>query len=256
VLNSVPLELRSAPPQGGATSWVADPVGMRRMCDAAVLRLIAAPAGTPSLRLLTDQTARLLTGLSDVFDGLALLVADPARHPNLHRARLHVPDWLPALVNAGRALVTIVAVEVFWIITAWPNGALAITLQRFRSSSSRRSRCGLRSSDELHGGGRSCCGLRRNCCICGFAECRDLRRLQHCDGTLSGPGRRPDGPTMATDAVCRAGWQFRTAARAGQPDELRQRRRWRSFWAAAPRPCRFACCRRCRRPNRASDCWH
>jgi uncharacterized membrane protein YccC len=127
VLNSVPLELRSAPPQGGATSWVADPVGMRRMCDAAVLRLIAAPAATPSLRLLTDQTARLLTGLSDVFDGLALLVADPARHQNLHRARLHVPDWLPALVNAGRALVTIVAVEVFWIITAWPNGALAIT---------------------------------------------------------------------------------------------------------------------------------
>ena len=127
VLNSVPLELRSAPPQGGATSWVADPVGMRRMCDAAVLRLIASPAGTPSLRLLTDQTARLLTGLSDVFDGLALLVADPARHQNLHRARLHVPDWLPALVNAGRALVTIVAVEVFWIITAWPNGALAIT---------------------------------------------------------------------------------------------------------------------------------
>ena len=127
VQNSVPLELRSAPPQGGATSWVADPVGMRRMCDAAVLRLIASPAGTPSLRLLTDQTARLLTGLSDVFDGLALLVADPARHQNLHRARLHVPDWLPALVNAGRALVTIVAVEVFWIITAWPNGALAIT---------------------------------------------------------------------------------------------------------------------------------
>src|SRR5258708_6247757 len=127
VLNSVPLELRSAPPQGGATSWVADPVGMRRMCDAAALRLIAAPAGTPSLRLLTGQTARLLTGLSDVFDGLALLVADPGRHQNLHRARLHVPDWLPALVNARRALVTIVAVEVFWIITAWPNGALAIT---------------------------------------------------------------------------------------------------------------------------------
>ncbi len=85
------------------------------------------------------------------------------------------------------------------------------------------SRCGLRSSDELHGGGRPCCGLRRNCCICGFAECRDFRRLQHCDGTLSGPGRRPDGPTMATDDVCRAGWQFRTAARAGQPDELRHR---------------------------------
>ena len=38
-----------------------------------------------------------------------------------------MPDWLPALVNAGRAFVTIGAVEVVWIITAWPNGALAIT---------------------------------------------------------------------------------------------------------------------------------
>jgi uncharacterized membrane protein YccC len=86
------------------------------------------PAGTPSLRLIADQTARLLAGLSDVLDGLALLVADPVRHQGHHRrARFYVPDWLPALVNAGRAFVTIGAVEVFWIITAWPNGALAIT---------------------------------------------------------------------------------------------------------------------------------
>ncbi|HVH83664.1 MAG TPA: FUSC family protein, partial [Steroidobacteraceae bacterium] len=41
--------------------------------------------------------------------------------------RLHVPDWLPAFVNAGRAFVTIGAVAVFWIVTEWPNGAFAIT---------------------------------------------------------------------------------------------------------------------------------
>jgi uncharacterized membrane protein YccC len=124
VLNRVPLELR----QGDAAPWVSDPTGMRRLCDAGVRRLIAMPAGAPSLRLLADQTARLLGGLSDVLDGLALLVADPARHQiHRRRARLHVPDWLPALVNAGRAFVTIVTVEVFWIATAWPNGALAIT---------------------------------------------------------------------------------------------------------------------------------
>jgi uncharacterized membrane protein YccC len=57
-----------------------------------------------------------------------LLIADPARHRRRRRrARLHVPDWLPALLSAGRAFVTIGAVEVFWIVTAWPNGALAIT---------------------------------------------------------------------------------------------------------------------------------
>jgi uncharacterized membrane protein YccC len=128
VLNSVPLELRSVPSQGHATPWVTDPSRMRQLCDAAVRRLIAMPAGTPSLRLIADQTARLLAGLSNVLDGLALLVADSARHQGRRRrTRLHVPDWLPALVNAGRAFVAIGAVEVFWIVTAWPNGALAIT---------------------------------------------------------------------------------------------------------------------------------
>ena len=113
VLNSVPMALRSASPQGDATSWITDPVGMGHLCEAAVRRLLAMPAGTPSLRLIADQTARLLAGLSDVLDGLALLVADPVRHQGHHRrARFYVPDWLPALVNAGRAFVTIGAVEV------------------------------------------------------------------------------------------------------------------------------------------------
>ena len=44
-----------------------------------------------------------------------------------HRGfRLSVPDWLPALVNAARAFVTIGAVELFWVVTAWPNGASAM----------------------------------------------------------------------------------------------------------------------------------
>jgi hypothetical protein len=34
-----------------------------------------------------------------------------------------VPDWLPALVNAGRTFIAICVVELFWIVTAWPNGA-------------------------------------------------------------------------------------------------------------------------------------
>src|SRR6185437_8385365 len=44
-----------------------------------------------------------------------------------HRFELHVSDWLPALLNAGRAVAAIVAVQMFWIWTEWPNGALAIT---------------------------------------------------------------------------------------------------------------------------------
>jgi uncharacterized membrane protein YccC len=38
-----------------------------------------------------------------------------------------VPDWLPALVNAARAFVTIGSAALFWILTEWPNGATTIT---------------------------------------------------------------------------------------------------------------------------------
>jgi len=70
--------------------------------------LSALPAGTPSLRLLADQTAGVLAGISPALDGLGLLVADPSRSRSRRRGpRLYVPDWLPPLVNAGRAFVTI-----------------------------------------------------------------------------------------------------------------------------------------------------
>jgi uncharacterized membrane protein YccC len=99
------------------------------VCDAAVRRLVALPAGTPSLRLLADQTAEALAGISHALNGLALLVDDPARPIARRRGsrRLRIPDWLPPLVNAGRAFVVIGAAELFWIVTAWPNGAGAIT---------------------------------------------------------------------------------------------------------------------------------
>ena len=79
VLARVPEELRSAPEQDEPTRWIADPTRLLRMCDAAVRRLVALPAGTPSLRLLADQTAEVLAGISHALNGLALLVADPAR---------------------------------------------------------------------------------------------------------------------------------------------------------------------------------
>jgi uncharacterized membrane protein YccC len=78
-------------------------------------------------RLLADQTAKVLAGVSRALNGLALLVDESARPVPWRRGVLpYVPDWLPALVNAGRAFAAVGAVEVFWIVTAWPNGARAI----------------------------------------------------------------------------------------------------------------------------------
>ena len=81
----------------------------------AVRALIALPAETPSLCLLADNMAEALAGISHALNGLALLVGDPTRPlPRRGGLRLRVPDWLPALVNAGRTFVTIGAAELFW----------------------------------------------------------------------------------------------------------------------------------------------
>src|SRR5262252_4387428 len=130
VLAEVPEPLRARPEPDEATRWIAGPTRLLRACDAAVRRLVTLPARTPSLRLLADQTAEVLGGISHALNGLALLVDDPAR-PVFSRdrgsRRLRMPDLLPPLVNAGRVLVVIGAAELFWIVTAWPDGANAIT---------------------------------------------------------------------------------------------------------------------------------
>jgi len=128
VLQAVPKELLSEPEREEPARWIADPIGLDRVCDAGTQALIALPAGTPSLRLLADQTAKVLAGVSHALNGLALLVGEYARPVPRRRGVLPcVPDWLPALVNAGRAFVAVGAVELFWVVTAWPNGARAIT---------------------------------------------------------------------------------------------------------------------------------
>jgi uncharacterized membrane protein YccC len=128
VLRSLPQALRRGADQGEATHWMADPVGVRRLCHETLQTLVALPVATPSLRLLADQTVEMLAGISSALDALLLLLALPSRpHSRVRGVRFHVPDWLPACVNAGRAFVAIGAAEVFWIITEWPSGSLAIT---------------------------------------------------------------------------------------------------------------------------------
>jgi uncharacterized membrane protein YccC len=120
ILHSIPPELQSAT----ATSWTTDPLALKGDCEAAARTLLSLPGVTPSLRLLADETAKVLGGMMRVLDALALLSDAPGRLRGRGRGfRLSVPDWLPPLVNAGRAFVAIGAVELFWIATAWPDGA-------------------------------------------------------------------------------------------------------------------------------------
>jgi uncharacterized membrane protein YccC len=127
VLRPIPGELRSAPVRGEATRWTTDPVRLRRACASAVTALAALSADTPSLRLLADGTAEVLIGISRALNGLVLLTGSDQGHQKVRVARLHLPDLLPALVNAARVFIVIGVVELFWIATAWPNGASAMT---------------------------------------------------------------------------------------------------------------------------------
>ena len=119
----IPQELKSA----RAANWTVSPWRVRRVLVAAVRTLTALPCRTPSHRLLADQTAEALIGVRRALDGL-LLLADPTHAVHgLRRARFYVADWLPCLVNSVRIFVTIGSVELFWVVTAWPSGAQAIT---------------------------------------------------------------------------------------------------------------------------------
>jgi uncharacterized membrane protein YccC len=128
VLQLFPAALRSAPLLGEPTRWVEQPASLRLGCDEAVRALRVLPTDAPSLRLLADQAADIFSATSQALLMLGFLVDDPAGpNPPRGRVRLRVPDWLPALVNAARAFVTIGLAALFWIVTAWPNGAGAIT---------------------------------------------------------------------------------------------------------------------------------
>jgi uncharacterized membrane protein YccC len=127
VLGTIPTELRAALEANQPSSWLGDPARMRGLCRAAIDALADMPSRTITLRLLADQTAAVIAGFSRVLDGLTLLAGDMTRELTAGRGfELHVPDWLPPLVNAGRTFAAIVAVEIFWIWTEWPNGAFAI----------------------------------------------------------------------------------------------------------------------------------
>jgi uncharacterized membrane protein YccC len=126
IRDHLPQELRTAPIEGGAANWIEDPSRVHRACGSAMRALTALPDRAPSLRLLADRTAEAMMGLQRAANGL-LLINNPARAARRSRsAGFLMPDWLPALVNAARILVTIVAAELFWLATAWPSGASAI----------------------------------------------------------------------------------------------------------------------------------
>jgi uncharacterized membrane protein YccC len=125
VFSRLPSMLQAA--RSDPAIWVAEPARLRLECRAAARSLAVLPADTPALQLVADATARALFALSHALEGLALLKDGQSIAPRRRAVRHPIADPLPAIVNAVRVFVTIGAVELFWVVTAWPHGALAVT---------------------------------------------------------------------------------------------------------------------------------
>jgi uncharacterized membrane protein YccC len=208
ILFCIPPELRSKNEQ--TARWMADPIALRRVCDDAIQRLLALPVDKPSLRLLADETAKVLAGMVWVLDALALLVNAPSRLAAAHSDfRLGAVERLPAFVNAARAFLTIAVLGLFWAASAWPGGALAIEFAaigyRVHDRCSRQRR--LRSSYQI-------------CCAAGPRHVSSPfpgpRSLLHTNGLWSGP--KP----QAGDGGCVhcLDHHIRPSSRADEPDGL------------------------------------
>ena len=103
------------------------PAELRQACCAAARSLVRCDAETPSHRLLADSAAIGMLGMARALNGLTGVVDPSDMIPVKGMARLHVPDWLPPWIAALRVLLAVAVMSVFWIATAWSNGAMAIT---------------------------------------------------------------------------------------------------------------------------------
>lgn len=88
--------------------------------------LLREPAASPSMRLLADETARILAGFCRTLDGLALLRGAQVPLASTPTRRRAPSDMLPALISALRAFSVVLIAAALWIATAWPNGSTAI----------------------------------------------------------------------------------------------------------------------------------
>ena len=127
ILGSIPPELGTIMQRGAPGQWSARPAVLLAQSAAAAQALAAHPAETPSRRLMLDRTAGFLRGLTRALRGLALWSDDAGRVPMPdHPVRFPVPDWYPAFHNGVRAFLAIAVAIVFWVLSAWPSGAVAL----------------------------------------------------------------------------------------------------------------------------------
>jgi uncharacterized membrane protein YccC len=118
----------AALPSGPAIVMQAEssPADTRDRCSQAAREVAALHLEKPSEGLVQAGSVQALTGLERALNGVTLLVEPVRAHVHDAAAVLRTPDLLPALINGLRAFSIILVCELFWIVTAWPDGPTAI----------------------------------------------------------------------------------------------------------------------------------
>ncbi len=82
--------------------------------------------GAVDARLRLNATRSVAACLLDLMDAVIFLRTAEGERKPMPAQPLVIADALPALVAGLRAVLSVLAVSAFWILTAWPNGALAV----------------------------------------------------------------------------------------------------------------------------------
>jgi len=107
--------------------WLGNPRTIRALFENESGRVQQMSAVDVSSLLLKECVARVLRALQVVVDALIAVLEGSGETRARIRNRLYVADYLPGLVNALRVALALVASELIWIATSWPQGPTLIT---------------------------------------------------------------------------------------------------------------------------------
>ncbi|WP_371347302.1 FUSC family protein [Ancylobacter sp. IITR112] len=98
----------------------------RRTAEEVAGALHALPAADPASRIAVDAAREVVAGLIGLTDTIVLLIELESPRRAAPRRPFVTADLLPALLNGARVFLAVLVTSVFWVESAWPNGAFAI----------------------------------------------------------------------------------------------------------------------------------
>ncbi len=108
-------------------NWLSNPEEIRALCRYESRRVHEGDLADVSSRLLVDSVSRVFRALEGAVDAVVAITQAGGNSYAAAKSRLYVADYQPALVSAVRIVLAVVAAEMIWILTSWPQGPTMIT---------------------------------------------------------------------------------------------------------------------------------